>query len=120
MYDFNYDKNGDDWPTEFSTCVGDEAPIDLKKRFQQQPWPLKLGSEETIFINETNPQNVSISWSYNHTTTGNMRPYYEQFMFNSSFAKSIYKANNWFYAQEFLFRLPSEHTIENTTYDLEF
>lgn len=63
---------------------------------------------------------MNISWSYGHTTSGDMRPYYDKFLFNSSFASSIYKANSWYYAQEFFFRLPSEHRIENVTYDMEF
>ena len=87
MYDYNYKKNGDDWPYEFSTCQnGDQAPIELLTKFRNQPWPLKPSGDELIFINETNPKNVVIRWDYNLTTRGDMTKHYNQFMFNSSLA----------------------------------
>lgn len=35
LYDYNYNKNGDDWPYEFSTCqLGDQSPIELLSKFR--------------------------------------------------------------------------------------
>lgn len=49
-----------------------------------------------------------------------MTPIFDKFMFNSSIAASAYKANSWYMAQDFKFRLPSEHTIDGVAYDMEF
>ena len=80
LYDYNYKYNGKNWPREFSNCEeeNDQAPINLKSKFSlvDDPWPMKLSVDETIFVTKTNPKNVKINWAYNQTTTGDLKPYY--------------------------------------------
>lgn len=78
-------------------------------KFKNQPWPLKQSEEDTIFINKTNPKDIDIKWEYNQVTSGDLRKYYDTFLFNSSIAQKVYKANTWYMAHEFKFRLGSEH-----------